>query len=107
MVSRHCGCARRLHELLEEEAGITVINEVVLNQLAIVFGENEPLAEQNRLTDAVIAELAEENTFYVTGADWQDRKIMRVSITSRRTDTDDIDRLAASIVRAWCKVSTA
>ncbi|MCX2975438.1 aspartate aminotransferase family protein [Halieaceae bacterium IMCC8485] len=104
MISRHCNGARYLLEQLEVEAGLTVINDVVLNQLAIAFGEGEPLVERNRLTDAVITELARENTSYVTGAEWQGQKILRVSIISQRTDAVDIDRLGASIVRAWRKV---
>ncbi len=104
MVLRHCRCARHLQEYLSGEAGVTVLNEVVLNQLAIAFGGDATLKKRNYLTAAVIDEIAKENTSFVAGAEWKGQKILRVSIISQFTDTDDIERLGGSIVRAWRKV---
>jgi glutamate/tyrosine decarboxylase-like PLP-dependent enzyme len=101
MILRHCNGARYLLEQLASEAGVTVINDVVLNQLAVTFGEDEPMSERNRMTEAVINELARENSFYVAGAEWRGQKILRVSIISQRTDMVDIERLGASIISAW------
>jgi glutamate/tyrosine decarboxylase-like PLP-dependent enzyme len=104
MVLRHCRCAQHLREYLSGETGITVLNEVVLNQLAIAFGGDATLKKRNYLTAAVIDEIAKENTSFVAGAEWKGQKILRVSVISQFTDTDDIERLGASIVRAWRKV---
>ena len=104
MVSRHCRCARHLRDYLAGEPGITTLNDVVLNQLAIGFACGPLDEESNRLTDAVIRELAVENTSFVEGALWQGRKIMRVSVISRSTDIADVERLGDSIVRAWRNV---
>ncbi|MGT2490650.1 pyridoxal phosphate-dependent decarboxylase family protein [Cupriavidus basilensis] len=38
MVARHCRLARRMAARLEEEAGITVLNRVSLNQVIVSFG---------------------------------------------------------------------
>ena len=58
----------------------------------------------SRLTEAVIQALARENTSFVEGAQWQGQKILRVSIISQCMDIADIERLGASIVRAWHRV---
>ena len=39
MVERHCAVARRIAERLAEEPGLEVLNEVVLNQVAIACGD--------------------------------------------------------------------
>ncbi|MCP5042575.1 MAG: aspartate aminotransferase family protein, partial [bacterium] len=45
MVRRHCRCARHLRDSLAGEPGIEVLNDVVINQVAIGFGEeSEDLA---------------------------------------------------------------
>ncbi len=106
MVARHCRCARELGRLLSGEPGIRVLNEVVLNQVAITFGEDRGTAESNRLTDAVIEQLARDNRAFVEGADWNGRKILRVSVISRQTDREDIEHLGRSIIDAWRRVAT-
>ncbi len=104
MVARHCRCAAHLAEVLAKEPDIEVLNEVVINQVAIGFGTGLPVAEQDALTNAVIAEVQRENTSFVGGATWKGRAILRVSVISRETDIAHMDQLAASILRAWEKV---
>jgi glutamate/tyrosine decarboxylase-like PLP-dependent enzyme len=104
MVARHCRCAEHLRDYLSDEPGIEVINQVVLNQLAIGFGEMEAMAERDALTGKVIAEIQRENSSFVSGAHWKGRGIMRVSIISRETDIPHIEQLGDSIIRAWRKV---
>jgi len=104
MVARHCRCAAHLGNFLAQEPGISVLNEVVLNQLALAFGDDSGGEEGDRLTGLVIAELGRENVYFVEGARWQGRSILRISITSQRTDTDDIEGLGNAILRAWHKV---
>lgn len=104
MVTRHCRCAEHLRNLLADEPGIEVLNRVVLNQVAIGFGETEPMTERDALTGEVIAEIQRENTSFVSGAHWKGRGIMRVSVISRETDIPHMEQLADSIIRAWHKV---
>ena len=58
-------------------------------------------AGPHALTDAVIAEIQRENTSFVSGAQWQGRRIMRVSVIARHTGSDDMTKLGDSIIRAW------
>ncbi len=109
MVERHCACARQLAQRLADFPGVRVINEVCLNQVALAFGDlprdGVTTPEDDVLTDAVIAEVQRENTSFVSGADWKGRRIMRVSVIARETDSAEIASLADSIVRAWRRVS--
>ena len=52
MVERHCRVARAIAGRLAAEPGLTVLNEVVLNQVALACGEG---AEGDRCTRAVLA----------------------------------------------------
>lgn len=104
MVERHCACARQLAQRLAAVPGIQVMNEVSLNQVALSF--DLPGNDRASLTDEVVEEIQRENRSFVSGADWRGRRIMRVSVIARGTDSTDITDLADSIVRAWTRVST-
>lgn len=104
MIARHCRCALHLRDLLAPEPGISVLNEVVLNQLALAFDAGGGAEEGDQLTARVIAEMARENACFVEGARWHGRKILRISITSQRTDIDDIEALGTAILHAWQRV---
>ncbi|WP_458763904.1 pyridoxal phosphate-dependent decarboxylase family protein [Cupriavidus basilensis] len=101
MVSRHCRLARRMAVRLEEQAGITVLNQVSLNQVIVSFGIGEDDAVANRLTRDVVARVQSTGDCYVGGACWKGREIMRLSVISWPTGEDDIDRAADSIIEAW------
>ena len=104
VVEDHCRLAGQLRDRLQAVPGIEVRNAVCLNQLAVAFAAGGAVAAADTLTDQVIAEIQTENTSFVEGATWKGRRIMRVSITSRETRKEDVDRLGRSIVRAWEKV---
>ena len=106
MVTRHCDCARQLRDALELVDGIEVMNDVVLNQLAIRFGNDEDAARKDQLTDQVIEAIVQESEFGVRGARWKDQNIMRISVISQHTNASHMDGLANSIIRAWRTVST-
>lgn len=95
MVRRHCRCARRLAAILAATSGVRVVNEVVLNQLIVRFGEDDAM------THEVIAQLQRENLCFAEGARWRGQWVMRVSIIAADLDDDDIERLADAILRAW------
>lgn len=101
IITRHCRCAKHLEGRLQEVPGIRILNEVVINQLAIAFGEDEPLGERDAMTKSVIEKIRQENTNFVVGASWNNQEILRVSIISRLTDIADMDILADSILKAW------
>jgi glutamate/tyrosine decarboxylase-like PLP-dependent enzyme len=101
LIRGHCQLARYLATTLAGEPGITVMNEVALNQLAIVFEDPTSTTDADTLTGRVAAEIRRENTSFVEQAEWKGRRILRVSIISADTRQEHVDRLAASIIRAW------
>ena len=62
MVERCCACARRFAEVLGAEDGVEVLNDVVLNQVLVRFGDDDAT------TDAVVAAVQAEGTCWM-GAD--------------------------------------
>lgn len=107
MIRRHCRCTRHLETILKDVSGIRILNEVIINQMAIAFGDGEdPLEVRNALTLRVLDKLREENRNFVLGANWKGQEILRISVISRQTDIADIDVLAESILKAWDTVQT-
>ncbi|MBJ22112.1 MAG: aspartate aminotransferase family protein [Deltaproteobacteria bacterium] len=105
MLIRHTQCAKHLRDFLANEPGIEVLNEVVINQVAVGFGEeDEPDIFRDDHVRRVIDEIWQENTSYVGGATWKGRGILRVSTISRTTEIADIEQLGSSIIRAWRRV---
>ena len=101
MVSRHCALARRMAERLRAEPDVEVMNDVVLNQVAVHFGKSLEGAASDRMTERTIARIQDEGACFVGGAHWRGRQIMRVSVIGEATSEADIDTSAAAILRAW------
>jgi glutamate/tyrosine decarboxylase-like PLP-dependent enzyme len=99
LIAHHCGIARRMAEALRQEAGIRVLNEVELNQVAVRFGSDDQA--DDILTSKVIARIQADGTCFAAGARWKGHWIMRLSVTSWATGEDDADRSVAAIVAAW------
>jgi glutamate/tyrosine decarboxylase-like PLP-dependent enzyme len=100
LVERHCNLARRFAANLAAESGIRILNDVVLNQVAMSFGEGDAAARK-AATEAVIARVQHEGTCFVGGAQWRDDWIMRLSVISAPTTEGDVDMSAEAIIRAW------
>ncbi|HWB27491.1 MAG TPA: pyridoxal-dependent decarboxylase [Chitinophagaceae bacterium] len=73
-------------------AGFTVLNDVVLNQVLVNFGD----AEQ---TQAVIRKVQEEGVCWCGGTVWQGKPAMRISVSSWATTDEDVRLSLESIVR--------
>ncbi len=91
LVERHCTHARRFADGLAL-AGYEILNEVVLNQVLVAFGD----AERTRRT---IAAVQREGTCWCGGTVWQGRAAMRISVSNWRTTQDDVDRSLEAIIR--------
>jgi glutamate/tyrosine decarboxylase-like PLP-dependent enzyme len=92
MVERCCENARRFAELLEA-GGATIVNDVVLNQVLVRFGDDER-------TRDVIERVQADGTCWLGGTDWYGEHAMRISVSNWRTSADDVDRSAAAILSA-------
>ena len=91
MIERNCAQARRFAERLSG-AGLEILNEVVLNQVLVSFGD----AERTR---KVIEAIQAEGTCWCGVTVWQGRTAMRISVSSWATTTDDVDRSAEAMIR--------
>jgi glutamate/tyrosine decarboxylase-like PLP-dependent enzyme len=92
LVERTCRHARRFAEGLSA-AGLQILNEVVLNQVLVSFGD--PAS-----TERAIAALQAEGTCWCGVTIWQGKTAMRISVSSWATTDDDVERSIAAILRA-------
>jgi glutamate/tyrosine decarboxylase-like PLP-dependent enzyme len=91
LVDRCCSLARRFADGLEA-GGAEVVNDVVLNQVLVGFGDDER-------TDRVVEAVQHEGTCWLGATTWHGRRLMRVSVSNWSTTTDDVDRSVAAILR--------
>ena len=98
LVERNCRQARKLAAALHQ-AGIEVLNDVVLNQVVVSFGSD-------RRTNKVIARIQDEGECWCGGTAWHGRVAMRISISSWATTDNDIERSLSAILRAAQDISS-
>ncbi len=91
LVDGCCARARRLADGLIA-AGHEVLNDVVLNQVVVAFGDDAT-------TRAVVAGVQAEGTCWAGGTTWRGRAAMRISVSSWATTDDDIERSLEAILR--------
>jgi glutamate/tyrosine decarboxylase-like PLP-dependent enzyme len=91
MIERTCRHAHRFAEGLAA-AGFEVLNEVVLNQVLVAFGDAAR-------TDEVVAALQAEGTCWAGGTVWQGRPAMRISVSSWATTESDVEESLAAMIR--------
>jgi glutamate/tyrosine decarboxylase-like PLP-dependent enzyme len=91
LIEGTCRHARRFADALRE-AGFEVLNDVVLNQVLVSFGDPEA-------TRRVIAAIQEDGTCWCGGTVWQGRTAMRISVSSFATTEEDVDRSLEAIIR--------
>jgi glutamate/tyrosine decarboxylase-like PLP-dependent enzyme len=101
MVSRHCALARRLAERLAASPDVEILNDVVLNQVAVRLGRDLDDERADALTQRTISRIQREGECFVGGAHWRGRQIVRVSVIGGSTSEADIDRSADAILAAW------
>ena len=101
LVERHCRIARRIADGLASEPGLRVLNQVVLNQIIVRFGADEPPEVGDKLTRETIQHIQAEGTCFMGGALWREQWVMRVSVTSGLTTEADADRTIEAVRRAW------
>jgi glutamate/tyrosine decarboxylase-like PLP-dependent enzyme len=91
LVERNCRQARRFAEGLET-AGFKVLNDVVLNQVLVAFGDAE-------VTNRVVSEIQREGTCWCGGTVWQGQTAMRISVSSWATTDADVERSLEAMIR--------
>lgn len=101
MVERHCRVARLIADQLRSENAIAVLNDVMLNQVLVRFGANEPADRGDELTRATIARIQRDGAVFAGGAKWRGREVMRISVISWLTDEAAGKAAAVAIVASW------
>src|SRR5215475_6986292 len=91
LIDRNCRRAARFAEGLRA-AGYEVLNDVTLNQALVSFGDDET-------TRRVIEAVQADGTCWCGGTMWQGRAAMRVSVSSRATTEDDVERSIDAMIR--------
>ncbi|MBF0276950.1 MAG: aspartate aminotransferase family protein [SAR324 cluster bacterium] len=91
MIERTCCHASRFAEGLKE-AGHRILNEVVLNQVIVSFGDEEANCR-------VIAGIQQEGTCWCGPTVWQNQPGMRISVSSWATTEEDVERSLAAMIR--------
>ncbi len=94
MIDRCCDHAELMSERLDEADGVEVLNDVVLNQVIVRFGDDD------ELTDAVIGAVQRDGTCWLSGSTFKGQTVMRVSIVGWQTTADDVERSADAILAA-------
>jgi glutamate/tyrosine decarboxylase-like PLP-dependent enzyme len=91
LVDRTCRLAARFADGLRS-AGYRILNDVVINQVLVSFGEPE-------LTRRITTRLQEEGTFWCGGTEWQGQTAMRISISCWATTEDDIEKSLGALLK--------
>jgi glutamate/tyrosine decarboxylase-like PLP-dependent enzyme len=95
LVERTCRHAGRFAQDLRE-AGYEVLNEVVLNQVLVSFGNADT-------TNKIIAELQTDGTCWCGGTTWQGHTAMRISVSSWATTDADVEKSLTAMLRIAAK----
>jgi len=91
MIARCCSHARRFAEGLKA-AGYEILNDVVLNQVLVRFGDDD----QTRRTIKLIQD---EGTCWAGGTTWQGKHAMRISVSSWATTERDVAMSLEAMIR--------
>ena len=91
LVEHNCRHARCFAAGLRD-AGHEILNDVVLNQVLVAFGDDRTTAE-------VIRGVQSDGTCWCGGTVWAGRAAMRISVSSWATTDDDVARSLAAILR--------
>ena len=94
LVDRLCARAKQMADLLRREKSIRVLNDVVLNQVLVRFGDSDDV------TRRTITRAQQDGTCWMAGTAWHGMAAMRISVSNWATSEEDIARSAEAIVRA-------
>lgn len=105
LIDQCCTSARLIADLLSQQPGIAILNDVVLNQLVIRFGTDLPSEEGDALTRKTIEKIQADGMIFAGGAKWRGRDVLRLSVTNFQTTSDEAQLAAQSIIAAFKSVS--
>jgi glutamate/tyrosine decarboxylase-like PLP-dependent enzyme len=101
LIERCCRLARLMADRLAAEPGVEILNEVVLNQVLVRFGDSD------EVTHEVIRRVQKAGVAWLGGTTWRGMRAMRVSVSNWMTSDDDIERTADAISEAHREAPSA
>ena len=101
LVQQCCALARRFADQLSAVEGVSVVNDVVLNQVLVRF------ADDDRTTERVVDTVQRSGECWMGATTWHGMRLMRISVSSWRTMEADVDRSVAAIVAAAAAAARA
>ncbi|HEX7422142.1 MAG TPA: aminotransferase class V-fold PLP-dependent enzyme, partial [Thermoanaerobaculia bacterium] len=93
LVDRLCDRAKQMADLLQRDDRVQILNDVVLNQVLVRFGDDQRTRE-------VITRVQQDGTCWLGGTMWKNQAAMRVSVSNWATTEEDIERSAEAILRS-------
>jgi len=90
LIERNCSQARRFADALKK-AGYSILNDVVINQVLVSFGDAET-------TLRVIKVVQESGVCWCGGTVWHGKTAMRISVSSWATTDDDVEKSVEAIL---------
>ena len=110
MVDRCCAIAHQMADGLRGAPGVTILNDVVLNQVLVRFAPpDEPNADAatiDQFTRDVVAAVQADGTCWLGGTTWHGMAAMRISVSNWSTTEADADISVAAIRRCAEAVAT-
>jgi glutamate/tyrosine decarboxylase-like PLP-dependent enzyme len=108
MIGGCCRIARRMADGLRGAPGVTILNDVVLNQVLVRFappGSRDDAAADD-FTRRVIAAVQADGTCWLGGTTWHGMAAMRISVSNWSTTDADADLSVEAILRCAGTVAT-
>jgi len=106
MIDRGCRIARRMADGLRLAPGVTILNDVVLNQVLVRFDSPDG-GDADAFTRAVIAAVQADGTCWLGGTTWHGMAAMRISVSNWSTTEADADLSVEAILRCAQSVADA
>ena len=94
LIDRACRAAHVMADALRQDARVSVLNDVTLNQVLVRFGDSD------EVTRSVIARIQQNGALWAAGTTWHGKAALRISVSNWATDDDDARDAAAAILAA-------
>jgi glutamate/tyrosine decarboxylase-like PLP-dependent enzyme len=93
MIDNGCARAKQMAELLRDDPRVRILNDVVLNQVLVRFGDSD------EKTREVITRVQRDGTCWLAGTTWHGLAAMRISVSHWGTSEEDAERSVDAILR--------
>jgi glutamate/tyrosine decarboxylase-like PLP-dependent enzyme len=95
MIDGCCDHAQRMASALSRHDGVEVLNDVVLDQVVVRFEDSD------EVTAEVIDRVQRDGTCWCGGSTFRGQDVMRISVVSWQTTSEDIDISARAILACF------